>query len=52
MGTGTSNVAAAQWGRHSIGIEVDKKYCDPAVRRLETESRQLFGNITVDVHEG
>lgn len=51
MGTGTSNVAAAQWGRHSIGIEVDKKYFDLALRRLEAESRQLFGNITVEVHE-
>jgi len=52
MGTGTSNLAAAQWGRHSVGIEVDKKYFDLAVRRLEAESRQLFGNVTIEVCEG
>jgi DNA modification methylase len=51
-GTGTSNLAAAQWGRHSIGVEIDKKYFDSAVRRLEVESRQLFGNVTVEVREG
>ena len=52
MGTGTSNLAATQWGRHSVGIEVDKKYFDLAVRRLEAESRQLFGNVTIEVCEG
>jgi DNA modification methylase len=51
MGSGTSNLAAAQWGRHSIGVEIDKKYFDLAVERLEGESRQLFGNVTVEVQE-
>jgi DNA modification methylase len=51
MGTGTSNLAAAQWGRHSIGIEVDKKYFDLAVTRLEGESRQLFGGVSVEIHD-
>ena len=50
MGTGTSNLAAAQWGRHSIGIEIDKKYFDLAVKRLEEESRQLFGNVNVEIY--
>jgi modification methylase len=51
MGSGTSNLAAAQWGRHSIGVEIDRKYFDLAVKRLEEESRQLFGNVSVQIYE-
>jgi DNA modification methylase len=51
MGSGTSNLAAAQWGRHSIGVEIDKKYFDLAVKRLEEESRQLFGNVSVEIYD-
>ena len=28
MGTGTTNIAAARWGRNSIGVEVDPEYFD------------------------
>lgn len=35
MGTGTTNLAAARWGRHSIGIEVEPAYLEMARRRLE-----------------
>lgn len=35
MGTGTTNVAAAKWGRHSIGIEIEPTYFEIARRRLE-----------------
>src|SRR5574340_303238 len=31
MGTGTTNVAAAKWGRNSIGVEVDPHYFDGAL---------------------
>ncbi len=34
MGTGTTNVAAALWGRHSIGIEIIPEYHAFAVDRL------------------
>jgi hypothetical protein len=34
MGTGTTNVAAARWGRHSIGIEIEPRYFELARRRL------------------
>lgn len=34
MGTGTTNVAAALWGRDSIGLEVDELYFSTAVERL------------------
>jgi DNA modification methylase len=51
MGTGTTNVAAAQWGRHSIGVEIDQRYFNLVPKRLEAESDQLFGNVTIEVHE-
>lgn len=35
MGTGTTNVAAAKWGRHSIGIEIEPTYFELAKHRLE-----------------
>lgn len=42
MGTGTTNLAAAQWGRNSIGIELDPHYFKLAERRLNDASRDLF----------
>lgn len=41
MGTGTANVAALQWGRHSIGFEIEPAYFDMAVERLEATLRPL-----------
>jgi len=35
MGTGTTNLAAARWGRHSIGFEIDPDYFRLAHRRLD-----------------
>jgi len=35
MGTGTTNVAAARWGRHSIGVEVDPTFFALARTRLQ-----------------
>jgi DNA modification methylase len=35
MGTGTSNLAASRWGRHSIGCEIEPTYFNIARRRLE-----------------
>jgi DNA modification methylase len=34
MGTGTTNVAAQRWGRHSIGIELEPLYFEMAEARL------------------
>jgi len=49
MGTGTTNVAAARWGRHSIGFEIDPHYFRLACARLEREAH-LFANVTIEVH--
>jgi DNA modification methylase len=51
MGTGTTNVAAAKWGRNSIGIEVDARYFRMACSRLNMETADLFGNAATHVHE-
>ena len=36
-GSGTTMLAAAKYGRNSIGVETEAYYCDYAIRRLESE---------------
>lgn len=40
MGSGTTGVACIRTGRRFIGIEIDHKYCDIAVKRMEAELAQ------------
>lgn len=49
MGTGTTNLAAANWGRNSIGIELDPHYCAMAERRLRNAAQDMFSDIDVCV---
>lgn len=44
MGTGTTNVAAAKWGRNSIGVEVDPDYFDMAAKRIDRETPRLLAS--------
>lgn len=37
VGTGTTSLAAARFGRHSIGVEVDEAYASQAKERLQRE---------------
>jgi len=51
MGTATTNLAAARWGRNSIGIEVDPHYFDMAARRFDSETPKLISQRTIHFHE-
>jgi DNA modification methylase len=42
MGTGTTNLAAARWGRNSIGVEIDPRYFRMAQARLEHHRAHLY----------
>lgn len=48
MGTGTTNVAAAKWGRNSVGVEVSSDYCEMAQRRMDHATRGLFQRSSVE----
>ena len=50
MGTGTTNLAAALWGRNSIGVEVSDQYFEMAARRVDRETRGLFSNTDIRLH--
>jgi len=40
MGSGTTGVACIRTGRRFIGIEIEPKYCQIAVERMESELAQ------------
>jgi DNA modification methylase len=42
MGTGTTNLACARWGRDSIGIELDSAYFEIARNRLDAHGSDLY----------
>jgi len=48
-GTGTSMVAAAQYGRNSIGVEIDPTYAALAERRFEKDLLDLFSKSKLKV---
>ncbi|MCC7290663.1 MAG: site-specific DNA-methyltransferase [Phycisphaerales bacterium] len=53
MGTGTTNLACARWGRNSVGIEVDSHYFEIARRRVADHGTDLYraSSIRTRVHE-
>lgn len=50
MGTGTTAVASAKWGRNSIGFEVDRHYHKLASERITAETSSLFS--ATEIHIG
>ncbi len=42
MGTGTTSLACAQWGRNSIGIELDDRYFQLARTRIADHGADLY----------
>jgi DNA modification methylase len=47
MGTGTTTVASAKWGRNSIGFEIDPHYFKQAQERISEETRSLFSTAAI-----
>lgn len=52
MGTATTNVAAMNWGRNSIGFEVAEDYFNLAKKRLESFAFDLFQKDQVNYYIG
>lgn len=47
MGTGTTMVAAARWGRNSIGVEIDPHYFGFALGRVRNATGSLFSHVEI-----
>jgi DNA modification methylase len=52
LGSGTTAVAAAKWGRNSIGYEIDEHYYGLALKRIKTETPSLFSKTTIRSDNG
>lgn len=50
MGSGTTNLACARWGRNSIGIELDTRYFELARKRVADHGADLYLSTSVRVH--
>ena len=48
-GTATTSIAAARWGRHSIGYEIDETYLAYADKRFARETAGLFNESSLKV---
>jgi len=48
MGTGTTIVAAAKWGRSSIGVEFDLQYFESAEKRIHDATNSLFSYVEIN----
>ena len=50
LGTGTTTLAAALWGRNSIGYEVDPEYHKLTMSRVHKETQGLFSGVKITAH--
>lgn len=48
LGTATTTLAAALWGRNSIGYEVDSEYFKLAVKRVRSETEGFFSGVKIE----
>jgi DNA modification methylase len=48
MGTGSTNIACARWGRNSMGIEVDPKYFEMARHRIADQGADLYTGLSIN----
>lgn len=48
LGSGTTTVAAAKWGRNSVGVEVDPHYFSLAEKRIASDTQSLFNEAVVE----
>lgn len=51
LGTGTTTIAAAKYGRNSIGCEIDEHYFDMAYKRIEGETSSLFSTTSIETRQ-
>ena len=51
MGTGTTNLAAAKWGRNSIGVEIEPEYYGYALSRINKVGSNIYRKISVKTIE-
>src|SRR5262249_28159054 len=53
MGTGTTGLACARWGRNSVGIELDAGYFELARKRIADHGADLYlsSTVTTRVHD-
>lgn len=49
MGTATTNIAAARWGRNSVGFEIDERYLEYAKNRFEEASFGMFSRTSLNI---
>lgn len=50
-GSGTTTIAAARWGRNSIGVELDPHYFEHSKDRINREIAGLFSSVTLRCHD-
>jgi modification methylase len=51
LGTGTTTIAAAKWGRNSFGFEIDSHYFQLAQTRVREETSSLFSVASIHTCE-
>lgn len=51
LGTGTTSLAAARWGRHSVGVEIDQAYLEMAKSRMGAVSGDLYFKASLTVRK-